>query len=69
MNWLEFNHVHINYFDKSVKFLEYEESTESSFMTVRQVGMSLRYNAQVFMVFTSLIRGERENDYGSTCCV
>lgn len=22
MNWLEFNHVHINCFDKSVKFLE-----------------------------------------------
>lgn len=27
MNWLEFNHVHINYFNKLVKFLKYEEST------------------------------------------
>lgn len=28
MNWLEFNHAHINYFDKLVKFIESEESTE-----------------------------------------
>ena len=35
MNWLEFNHVHINCFDKWVKFLEFEESIESSFMIVR----------------------------------
>lgn len=24
MNWLEFNHVHINYFDKTMMFLELE---------------------------------------------
>lgn len=57
MNWLELNHVHINYFDKSVKFLESEESAESSFMTARHVGMSLRESSQVFMVFVSLKRG------------
>lgn len=26
MNWLEFNHVHINYFDKLVLFLESKEN-------------------------------------------
>ncbi|XP_050895266.1 uncharacterized protein LOC127101876 [Lathyrus oleraceus] len=59
MDWLEFNHVHIIFFDKSVKFLESEESMESSFMTARQVGMSLIEGVQVFVVFTSL-RGESE---------
>ncbi|XP_050897206.1 uncharacterized protein LOC127104028 [Lathyrus oleraceus] len=57
MNWLEFNHVNINYFDKSMKFLESEESTKSSFMTVRQVGMFLRESAQLFMLFVFLREG------------
>lgn len=42
MNLLEFNHVHVNLFDKSIKFLESDESIKSSFMTPRQVEMSLR---------------------------
>lgn len=42
MNWLEFNHVYINCYVNSVKFLEYEESTKSSFMTARYVRASLR---------------------------
>lgn len=46
-------------FYKSVKFHESQESTESSFMTTRQIGMSLRDNAQLFMVFTSLRGSER----------
>lgn len=49
--------MHNNYFDKSVKFLEFEESTKSGFMTTRQVNMSLRQNAQVFMVFVCLRGG------------
>lgn len=44
-NWLEFNHVDINYFDKSLKFLDSEESTESSFMITKYVEMYLRENA------------------------
>ena len=47
----------INYFDKSMMFLESDESTKLSFMTARQVEMFLRENAQVFMVFTSLSGG------------
>lgn len=57
MNWLEFNHVHINCFDKSVKFLEFKENTWSSFMTARHAGMYLRESAQVFMVSVSLRGG------------
>lgn len=45
------------FFDKLVKFLEFEESIESSFMTVRHVRMSLRESAQVFIVFASLRGG------------
>lgn len=60
MNWVKFNHVFINCFDKSVKFLEFEESTKSSFMIGRQVDMSLRGSAQVLMVFTSLSWGSEK---------
>lgn len=57
MNWLDLNCVLIICFDKSMNFIESEESMKSSFMTTRQVRMSLRKSAQVFMVFTSLRRG------------
>ncbi|XP_050888610.1 uncharacterized protein LOC127093747 [Lathyrus oleraceus] len=42
-----------------MKFLEFEENTESSFMTVRQVEMSLRESTQVFIVFASLSGGSK----------
>lgn len=57
MNWLEFNHMHVNLFNKLVKFLESEESMKSSFMTAIHVGISLKESAQVFMVFVSLRGG------------
>ncbi|XP_050889250.1 uncharacterized protein LOC127094465 [Lathyrus oleraceus] len=57
MNWLEFNHMHVNLFNKLVKFLEFEESMKSSFMTAINVGISLKESAQVFMVFVSLRGG------------
>lgn len=57
MNWLEFNHVFINYIDKSVQFLDSEESVESSFMTAREVEMSLSDSSQVFMVLTFISGG------------
>lgn len=59
MNWLEFNHVFINCFDNSVQFLDSKESTESSFMTPKQVEMSLSECAQVFMVLPSLSVGSK----------
>lgn len=51
--------MHINCFDKLLKFLESEESTGSSFMTASQVWMSLRESAQVFMVSASLRGGSK----------
>lgn len=45
INWLEFNRVSINCFDKIALFLEPEESADSIFLFARQVEMSLtEYN-------------------------
>lgn len=41
MNWLEFNCVSINCFDKTVLFPEPEESADSKFLSIGQVDMSL----------------------------
>lgn len=41
-NWLEFNRVYINYFDKTVLFPKPEESVNSIFMPAGLVEMSLR---------------------------
>lgn len=68
MNWLELNHVCINCLYKSVKFLKSEESTKSSFMSAKLVGMSLRELSSVHSVHI-LERGKWNNDYKSTCCV
>lgn len=54
MNWLEFNRVHINCFDKSVLFLEFEEGEDMMFMSTKQVGESLNNDARVFIMFSSL---------------
>lgn len=44
MNWIDFNHVYINYFDKIILFLEPEESVDMRFVFAGQVEMSLREN-------------------------
>lgn len=54
MNWIEFNHVYINYFDKTILFLEPEESVDMRFVFAGQVEMSLRENDQVLLMFASL---------------
>lgn len=54
MNWLEFDYIHINYFDKIVMFPESEESKNSRFISANQVDMSVKHDAQVLMMFTSL---------------
>lgn len=33
MNWLEFNHVHINCYNKSVRFLTRDDEEEASFIS------------------------------------
>lgn len=54
MNWLKFNHVLINCFDKYVMFPEFKESEYLMFMYANQVEESLKDDARVFMMFASL---------------
>ena len=37
MNWLEYNHVHINCFSKTVHFYSVEEESEAEFLTTKQL--------------------------------
>ncbi|XP_050876240.1 uncharacterized protein LOC127079933 [Lathyrus oleraceus] len=54
INWLEFNRVHINCFDKSMLFLEFEEGEDMMFMSTKKVDESLNNDARVFIMFSSL---------------
>lgn len=54
MTWIELNHVQINYFDNTMLFSKLEENTDSRFLFVGQVEMTLRENDQVLMMFESL---------------
>lgn len=59
MNWLRFNRVNINYIDKTMLFPEPGEEKISRFVTVDQVMVSLKEEAQVFVMFASLkVEGE-----------
>lgn len=53
MSWLEFNHVHINYFDKTVSFPEFDASDEL-FVSSKQVDEFVKDNATVFMILASI---------------
>ncbi|XP_050876627.1 uncharacterized protein LOC127080342 [Lathyrus oleraceus] len=53
MIWLEFNHVHINYFDKSVLFPEFDASVEL-FVSAKQVDEFMKEGAEVFMILASM---------------
>lgn len=54
MNWLEFNHVYINCFDKIVLFPKLEERTNLRLISAGQVEMSLKENDQMFVMSASL---------------
>lgn len=55
MSWLEFNHVHINCYNKSVQFLAPEEEEEEvSFISASQLEELLKDEAKVFAMFASL---------------
>lgn len=60
MNWLEFNHVRIDYFNKSMLFPEFEEGEDLKLMSVNQVEKSLKDDARVFMMFAYL-KAERKS--------
>lgn len=49
MNWLEFNHVHINCFNKSMLFLEID-GDEGMFVCAKQVNEIVNDGAQVFVM-------------------
>lgn len=54
MNWLEFNHNHINYSNKTVIFPEVEENGELMFISAKKVEEFLKDEARVFAMFSSL---------------
>src|ERR1044072_4441558 len=52
MNWLVFNQVHINYFEKTVIFPE-EVGVEDVTMSVKQMNLAVKDGAVVFMLYSS----------------
>ncbi|XP_050876068.1 uncharacterized protein LOC127079737 [Lathyrus oleraceus] len=53
MIWLEFSHVHINFYNKSVRFLAPDNKEETSFIYAGQLEELLKYEAKVFVMFAS----------------
>lgn len=53
MNSLQFNHVHINYFDKSTSFLEFDAS-DDLFVSAKQVHEFMKDEVVVFMILASV---------------
>lgn len=53
MNWLEFNHVHINCFAKTVSFLEFDTSDEL-FVSAKQVNEFVKVDVEMFMILASM---------------
>ena len=54
MNWLEYNHVHINCFSKSVYFSSVEEESEAEFLTTKQLKQLARDGILIFSLMASL---------------
>ncbi|XP_050915362.1 uncharacterized protein LOC127130384 [Lathyrus oleraceus] len=54
MNWLEFNHVHINYYNKSGRFLTPNKEEEAGFLSTREMNELLEEEAHVFVMFAAL---------------
>lgn len=54
MNWLEFNHVYINCYNKLVRFLTPGEEEEVGFLSTRDPKELLEEEAQMFVLFSML---------------
>ena len=54
MNWLEFNHVHINCFSKTVRFSSAKEEGETEFLTTKQLKQLMHDGIPMFSLMTSL---------------
>ena len=53
MNWLEHNYVHINCYDKSVRFSTPEEE-ENSLLSSRQLRKLMQEEVHMFLLMASL---------------
>ncbi|XP_050876480.1 uncharacterized protein LOC127080192 [Lathyrus oleraceus] len=54
MSWLEFNHVHINCYNKLVRFLSPKEEEEVCFISASQLEELLKDEAKVLAMYASL---------------
>ncbi|XP_058740934.1 uncharacterized protein LOC131613264 [Vicia villosa] len=54
MNWLEFNHVYINCYTKTLLFLSSEEEELVGYLTTKELRALLEEEAKVFAIFASL---------------
>ncbi|XP_050877866.1 uncharacterized protein LOC127081680 [Lathyrus oleraceus] len=54
INWLEFNHVYINFYNKMVRFLTPGEEEEVGFLFTRKLEELLEEEARVFALFVTL---------------
>jgi len=54
MDWLSSNHVLLNYFDKTVAFDDSRGSKDMMFISANQVKTSLKEDAQVYLILSSL---------------
>jgi len=54
MNWLEYNHVHINCFSKSVYFSSVEEESGAEFLPTKQLKQLERDGIMMFSLMASL---------------
>lgn len=54
MKWLEFNYVHINYYNKTARFPKFIDNGELMFLSAKKVEELLENEAQMFAMFASL---------------
>lgn len=54
MDWLEFKHMYINYYNKTMLFPEFVGQESMEFNSARQVEEFMKDEAQVFVMFASL---------------
>src|SRR4030065_2543447 len=54
MNWLEYNHVHINYFNKTVQFSSAEEESGAEFLITKQLKQLRHEGVQFFSLIAFL---------------
>ena len=53
-NWLEYNHVHVNCFSKSVQFSSTEEESEAEFLTTKQLKQLVSDGVPMFTLMAFL---------------